>query len=118
METNQCEKGCAEGEREEEKSSVQPGQLRTEVCSKRTVLQWGQCLGRSCRESMRLTTLGVGAQLLCPGVAASCLSGEKEARETGFFPSSLSVWSMRADNLNRAGAGNQLRELWNHAGKI
>ena len=42
METNQCEKGCAEGEREEEKSSVQPGRLRTEVCSKRTVLQWGQ----------------------------------------------------------------------------
>lgn len=57
METNQCEKGCAEGEREEEKSSVQPGRLRTEVCSKRTVLQWGQCLGRLCRESMRLTTL-------------------------------------------------------------
>ena len=61
---------------------------------------------------------GVGAQLLCPGVSASCLSGKKEASETWFFPSSLSVWSMRADNLNGAGAGNQLRELWNHAGKI
>ena len=56
METNQCEKLCAEGEREEEKSSMQPGRLRTEVCSKQTALQWGQCVGRSCRESIRLTT--------------------------------------------------------------
>ena len=56
METNQCEKRCAKGECEEEKSSVQPGRLRTEVCSKRTALQWGQCVGRSCRESIRLMT--------------------------------------------------------------
>ena len=53
----------------------------------------------------------VGDQLLCPGVSASCLSGEREASETGFFSSSLSVWPMRADNLNGAGAGNQMRTL-------
>lgn len=31
------------------------------------------------------TGVGWGAQLLCPGVSASCLSGEKEASETGVF---------------------------------